>query len=79
MAATTEPLEQMHPIRAYRMKHGRTLKSMAKTLGISVSILAMYELGQRRIPPLRAVKIEKKLKGALKRAALCPEVFGPDV
>jgi transcriptional regulator with XRE-family HTH domain len=75
--AVNERLDQMHPLRAYRMNQGLSQTKLAKKLGVGVSIIAMWELGQRRIPPLRAVKIEKKT--GLKRAVLCPEVFGPDV
>jgi DNA-binding transcriptional regulator YdaS (Cro superfamily) len=72
-----EPLDQMHPLRAYRINQGLSQVALAKKLGVSLAIVAMWEKGQRRIPPLRAVKIEKKT--GLKRAVLCPEVFGPHV
>jgi transcriptional regulator with XRE-family HTH domain len=77
MAATNERLDQMHPLRAYRINQGLSQVKLAKKLGVSLGIIAMWEKRQRRIPPLRAVAIEKKT--GLKRAVLCPEVFGPNV
>jgi predicted transcriptional regulator len=77
VAAMNEPLDKMHPLRAYRINQGLSQTKLAKKLGVGVSIIAMWELGQRRIPPLRAVNIEKKT--GVKRSVLCPEVFGPNV
>jgi DNA-binding transcriptional regulator YiaG len=77
MATINEPLTKMHPLRAYRMHQGLSQAKLAKKLGVGMTIIALWETRKRRIPPLRAVAIEKKT--GVKRAVLCPEVFGPNV
>lgn len=56
------------------LRHYPTIKDCARDLNISdVAIHHWQRRGQ--VPPRRALEIEEKSKGKIKRTKLCPEIF----
>jgi transcriptional regulator with XRE-family HTH domain len=65
---------RVHPLRAWRLRHGLTQKELAAMLGIHYSNITYWETGERPIPPLRAWKIQKAL--GIRVEVLRPDIFG---
>jgi transcriptional regulator with XRE-family HTH domain len=65
---------KVHPLRAWRLRHGMTQGELAKMLNIHTSNLTYWETGRRPIPALRAWKIQKQL--GIRVEVLRPDIFG---
>lgn len=64
-------------IRAYRERAKLTQVEFAKMLGVTQGTIGHYESGRRLPAPETATTIEVVTKGAIKRAELRPDIFGP--
>jgi transcriptional regulator with XRE-family HTH domain len=65
---------KVHPLRAWRLRHGMTQIELAKLLDIHQSNITFWETGVRALPPLRAAKIAKQL--GIRVEVLRPDIFG---
>ncbi len=48
----------------------------ARRLGITVGMVGHLAVGRRKVSPRIARRIEAETNGAIRRDALCPQVFG---
>ena len=65
----------MNVIKAYREKHKLSQKELADKLGVTQDFISKVELGQRSFSFRRAIQIEEKLKGAITRGHLRPDIW----
>lgn len=68
-------ISSMQAIRQYMEKHNLTQKDFAKIAGVQQSMVSQWFSGARPIGAERAVEIEKRTKGAIKRHELRPDIF----
>lgn len=61
---------------AYLEKHGISQEQFARTIGVSQGLVWQWLDGRTRITAERAVQIEKKTAGKVRRKDLRPDVFG---
>jgi transcriptional regulator with XRE-family HTH domain len=65
----------IHPLRAYRLRHGLSCAELAKALDIAEPTLRSFENGHRVVSAETAVEIERRI--GVTRQRLRPELFGP--
>jgi transcriptional regulator with XRE-family HTH domain len=58
------------PLARWRAEHGLTLEELSDLTGYSVPMLSRIERGERRVPPLKRVKLARLLD--VRVAALFP-------
>lgn len=68
-------MQKIHPLRAYRERHGISCAELAKKLDIAESTLRSFENGNRIISGELAREIEDLL--GIKRVVIRPDIFGP--
>jgi transcriptional regulator with XRE-family HTH domain len=66
----------MDAIRQFRTKRGLSQKEMAAMLGVSPALISEIERGNRKVSPRKVREWAGKLK--VSRAALRPDIFGPE-
>lgn len=65
----------MQAIRQYMEKHNLSQRSFAVLVDVTQSMVSQWMSGERPISAERAVIIEKKTRGAIKRHHLRPDIF----
>lgn len=63
-------------IRTYALSHGG-FPRVAEKLGFNAEFLRQVAKGRRRVSPQNAIRIERATQGAVTRADLRPDIFGP--
>lgn len=66
----------MQAIRQYMERRRLTQQGFAALAEVSQSMVSQWMTGERQISAERAVVIERKTRGAIKREALRPDIFG---
>ncbi|WP_153940371.1 transcriptional regulator [Acidithiobacillus thiooxidans] len=51
--------------------------ALAQALGVTPSLISQWKTGRRNISPESAIRIERATAGAVTRAELRPDIFGP--
>jgi DNA-binding transcriptional regulator YdaS (Cro superfamily) len=65
-------------ISGYLEKHELSQEQFAKQIGVSQGLVWQWLNGHTRITAEKAVEIEKKTKGEIKRHALRPDLFAKE-
>jgi DNA-binding transcriptional regulator YdaS (Cro superfamily) len=69
-------MDRLHPIKAYRDRHGMTLAEMGALIGVGKAAIFKWEHGLRP-PASRAIDIEQATNGELPRWELRPDLWTP--
>jgi len=67
----------MNPLVKYRLIHGLNQGELSGYLGIPRPTLCAYETGERKPSVSRALMIESKTKGEIRREDLRPDIYLP--
>jgi transcriptional regulator with XRE-family HTH domain len=66
----------MSVLKTYRTRQGYSQAELSRILGIPRSTLWAYESGFRVPSALRALQIEERTRGGIRRIDLRPDLFG---
>jgi DNA-binding transcriptional regulator YdaS (Cro superfamily) len=66
----------MQAIRQYMEKHSLSQKSFAELVCVTQSMVSQWISGERPISAERAIIIEERTRGGIKRHQLRPDIFG---
>ena len=64
-----------HPLTQYRRERDMTQPALATILETTRATINRWESGARKITAEKAIEIEQKTKGRVKRAELRPDLF----
>lgn len=68
-------MENLHPIAAYRVRHGLTLEQFGAMVGVEKAAVSKWEDGIGPSPQ-NAIKIEQVTGGELLKSVLRPDLWG---
>jgi DNA-binding transcriptional regulator YdaS (Cro superfamily) len=66
-------------ISTYLDRVGLSRREFAARVGVSTEAVRLWQAGERLPSAKRAIAIERLTDGAVSRAELRPDIFGPDV
>lgn len=70
-------MEQSHPIRGYRERHGLSLEAFGLLVKVQKSAVSKWEAG-RQPSPAKAKEIEEVTKGEITKASLRPDLWAAE-